>query len=175
MNAKEMLAAAKAAPEKQNLEEYREVVEVLREKGFTWRETAEFLAERGVSTDHTRLFRLFGPPTEDRISESRKIAISRVTHVGEKRKGNRKTWNVLEIELPTKLGPVVVRGFALDAGASSYAKGPGGSLTLRNPTLKLSSKNKGFPSACITAEFKMQNRKWTSQEVHIVPKWEELL
>ena len=60
MKANEILAAAKALPEKQNLEEYRETVEVLRDKGYTWREIAEFLNERGVSTDHTRLFRLFG-------------------------------------------------------------------------------------------------------------------
>lgn len=54
-----LLAAALRAPRKQPLLQHRESVRVLRLKGYTWREVAEFLAEQGVSTDHTTLFRLF--------------------------------------------------------------------------------------------------------------------
>ncbi len=177
MNAKELLEAAKAEPEKQNLEAYREVVEVLREKGFTWRETAEFLSKRGVVTDHSRLFRLFGEPQAARgRSVSREIAVSRVTFIGEKVKRNRRVWNVMEIELPTKLGcQLVVKGFAWSAAPFDYEKGSDDSLTFRNPMLKIRSKYKGLPVACITTEFKTRDGGWALRDLHIVPKWEELL
>ena len=176
MNVKEILTAAKAAPEKQHLEEYRESVEILRDKGFTWREIAEFLSERGVPTDHTRVYRMFGKSKEGGIRESREIEVSRVTFVGERTKGNKKTWNVMEIELPTRFGhPIVVKGFAWGAGSLQYKKGEDDSLNLRNPSLKVRSKAKGFPMACINAEFKMNDGEWVQQEVHIVPKWEAIL
>jgi len=60
MDREELLAAAKAAPAKVRLEEYREVVQELRGKGFTWREVADFLTERGVPTDHSWVYRTFG-------------------------------------------------------------------------------------------------------------------
>ena len=59
MDKDELLAAAKAAPAKVRLEEYREVVQELRGKGFTWREIADFLTERGVPTEHSWLYRTF--------------------------------------------------------------------------------------------------------------------
>lgn len=175
MDKADLLAAAKAAPEKQNIEEYREVVNVLREKGFTWREVADFLTERGVSIDHTRLYRQFGSQPEDRRMPSREIEIQRVTFIGEKKKGGRTTWNVMDIELPSKLGVIVVKGFACHVGSQPYEKDQDDTLKLRNPKLNLRPKTKGFPVACITADFKMYNGDWMQQEVYIVPKWEEIL
>ena len=175
MKPQEILAAAKAVSEKLNIDEDREAVEVLREKGYTWRETAAFLNERGVAVDHTRLYRHFGKPQEESINESREITISQVRFVGEKKKGDRKTWNVMEMELPTKLGcSIVVKGFTW-TGTRELAKGADDSLTLRNPTLHIRSKSKGFPTAYLAVEIKLQNGEWVQQDVHIAPKWEELL
>ncbi len=53
----EILREAKREPERQRLDTYREAISTLRDKGFTWREVADFLRERGVDTDHTKLFR----------------------------------------------------------------------------------------------------------------------
>jgi hypothetical protein len=53
----EILREAKREPERQGLDAHREAINTLREKGFTWREVADFLRERGVDTDHTKLFR----------------------------------------------------------------------------------------------------------------------
>ena len=175
MDTSEILAAAKALPDKLNIEEYREVVDVLREKGFTWREVAAFLVERGVSVDHTRLFRHFGNRQEERRTDSREISINKAIFVGEKKKGNRTTWNVMDIELPTKLGPIIVKGFAWSTGDQHYMRSSDDTLELRNPTLILRSKNKGFPYACITVDFKLNTGDWAQQDVHIVPKWEALL
>ena len=38
---------------------HKDAVSVLRQKGYTWREIAEFLTDQGVQVDHTTLFRLF--------------------------------------------------------------------------------------------------------------------
>jgi hypothetical protein len=58
MNPNKMLAEAKAQPEKQGLEAYSATIWELRRKGKTYREIAEFLNERGVSTDHTAVYRI---------------------------------------------------------------------------------------------------------------------
>ena len=175
MKAVELLAAAKAAPEKLNVEEYREVVLVLREKGYTWREVAEFLSERGVAIDHTRLFRHFGSRNEEGRSEFREIEVGKVTFVGEKKKGNRTTWHVMEMELPSKLGLMLVKGFTCHAGSPNYQQNADGALLLRKPRLNLRAKNKGFPVACVTADLKLDNGEWRTHDVYIAPKWEELL
>jgi hypothetical protein len=52
------LEAARAAPTKQALEAHREAIELLRNKGYSWREIASFLNEHGVTTDHTAIYRL---------------------------------------------------------------------------------------------------------------------
>ena len=54
-----LLSAALRAPSKQPLLQHRDAVIVLRRKGYTWREVSQFLQERGVSADHTTLFRVF--------------------------------------------------------------------------------------------------------------------
>lgn len=176
MDPEEILKAARATPEKQNLEAYREAVEVLREKGFTWRDIADFLTERGVSTDHTRIYRLFGQKNPHDLAENREIEIGRVNYLGERETKKKKTWNVMEIELPSKLGkPIFVKGFSWGAGSICFATGPDQTLSVRRPMLKIRSRDRGFPMACILAEFKMSDDSWLAQEVYIVPKWEELI
>lgn len=56
-SAAEILRDAKRVPQRESLDAYREAIAALRKKGFTWREVADFLRERGVNTDHTKLFR----------------------------------------------------------------------------------------------------------------------
>lgn len=53
-----ILNEAQAAPVKGGLDVHREAILVLRDKGYTWREIADFLAKRGVQTDHTKIYRL---------------------------------------------------------------------------------------------------------------------
>jgi hypothetical protein len=53
-----ILDDAQSAPTKGTLEAHREAILLLRSKRYTWREIAEFLAERGVQTDHTKIYRL---------------------------------------------------------------------------------------------------------------------
>ena len=176
MKREEILAAAKAVSQKENLEEHRQAVEVLRKKGFTWREIADFLTERGVVTDHTRVYRMFGKREEGQRTSTREIMVSRMVFVGEKMKKNRKTWNVLELELPTKFGhSLIVTGFAWGGGADQFGTDSDGAVKFRNPTLTTKSKAKGFPMAYVQAEVQTEEEKWTAQEIYIVPNWEELL
>lgn len=58
MKINSILNDAIAAPTKLTAEAHLETVKVLRTKGYSWREIADFLNERGVSTDHTAVFRL---------------------------------------------------------------------------------------------------------------------
>jgi hypothetical protein len=58
MNSDAILREANAAPPKVGLEEHREAISILREKGYTWREIADFLAKRGIKADHTNVYRL---------------------------------------------------------------------------------------------------------------------
>ena len=53
----DILNDAKSAKPRETLETYREAISVLREKGYSWREVADFLREHGVEADHTRLYR----------------------------------------------------------------------------------------------------------------------
>jgi len=55
---RDILKEAKAAPSKATLDSQRESILLLRKKGYSWREVATFLSERGVETDHTAVFRL---------------------------------------------------------------------------------------------------------------------
>lgn len=53
-----LLEEALKAPAKTDLSQYLLAIETLREKKWSWREIADFLNERGVVTDHTKLIRL---------------------------------------------------------------------------------------------------------------------
>ncbi|MBT7412236.1 MAG: hypothetical protein HN828_04165 [Candidatus Thioglobus sp.] len=53
-----ILEEANKQPKKESLLEYIEAIEVLRSKGYTWREVAKFLNDRGVETDHTKIYKM---------------------------------------------------------------------------------------------------------------------
>lgn len=62
VNPYELLKLAEAAPEKAGLEAHRDAILVLRDKGYTWREIANFLSQKGVTADHTSVYRLVTKP-----------------------------------------------------------------------------------------------------------------
>lgn len=62
MKPSDLLRDAKALPAKTPLDDHRETILLLRDKGYTWREIADFLTERGIPTDHTKVFRLVKKP-----------------------------------------------------------------------------------------------------------------
>ncbi|MEM9406413.1 MAG: hypothetical protein AAGA81_10290 [Acidobacteriota bacterium] len=174
MNLKDITAAAKAAPPKVPLEEYREAVEALRNKGYTWREVAAFLQERGVAADHTRIYRHFGNPTTNRVTEEREVEVQRFTYLGEKTKKSKKTWDVFEIELPSSLGgPIVLLGFAMGGSFSERAEGD--AVGVRASRLVTKSGNKGFPVAFLKAELENDGADWREQEIYVAPQWDALL
>lgn len=53
----EMLSDALAAPARTDLAPHVESIRALRQKKWSWREVADFLRERGVETDHSKLLR----------------------------------------------------------------------------------------------------------------------
>jgi len=55
---RDILEEAKKQPKKESLSEYKETIEVLRNKGYTWRDISKFLNDRGVETDHTKIYRM---------------------------------------------------------------------------------------------------------------------
>lgn len=57
VTAAEILAQAKSAQPLNVLSEHREAIQALRDKNYSWREIADFFIERGIDTDHTKLFR----------------------------------------------------------------------------------------------------------------------
>lgn len=65
----EILKDAKNAPSKDTLEPHRQTILTLREKNYSWREIADFLSERGVETDHSKLFRYFNKPRSTKMDE----------------------------------------------------------------------------------------------------------
>ena len=136
MNPKEILADAKVAKPKPRIEAYRETVVTLRDKGYTWREIADFLNERGVSIDHTRIYRNFGKKQKPRQKESREIQISEITFMGVRQSKKNNSWNVMELVLPSKLGkPVIVIGYASGKEGSDYVLKEDDKMTYRNTTL----------------------------------------
>lgn len=52
-----VLNEALNAPQRGDLAQYVDAIKALREKKWSWREIAEFLTERGVETDHTKVLR----------------------------------------------------------------------------------------------------------------------
>lgn len=57
-NPDHLLEIARAQPSQFGVESYRETISELRRKGNSWRQIADFLIEKGVKTDHTRIYRL---------------------------------------------------------------------------------------------------------------------
>lgn len=66
----EMLREAERAQPRGSLKEYRDAIEVLRRKNYSWREIAQFLAERGVETDHTKVFRFMKQQGETKMENT---------------------------------------------------------------------------------------------------------
>ena len=52
-----VLEEARVAPARVELAPYLDAIKTLRNKKWSWREIAEFLKERGIDTDHTKLIR----------------------------------------------------------------------------------------------------------------------
>ena len=72
---KDILKEAKLAPDKRGLEAHRDAISVLRQKDYTWREIADFLNERGIETDHTKVFRLFKKQPKKREMNQQEMKI----------------------------------------------------------------------------------------------------
>jgi hypothetical protein len=175
MNRDTILAVALAATPKAKLDEHREAVQALRDKGFTWLEIADFLTEQSVQPDHTRIYRTFGEAPKERHTESRNVEILRITYLGVRKTRKNKSWNVMEIELSSRLvQPIPVIGHTWESGAAKYALGDRMSIAFRNAALVIKAGG-GFPMAFITAEFQAEGDYWSPQEVYIMPKWEALL
>ena len=54
-----LLREAEEEPNYRDLNEYCPVIATLRGKGFSYREIAEWLSERGVELDHNAVYRLY--------------------------------------------------------------------------------------------------------------------
>lgn len=175
MNPKDILEEAKAAPPKTRIEEYRETVMTLREKGYTWRDIADFLKERGVAVDHTRIYRTFGKTNKQRRKESREIDISQITFSGIRKTKKNNFWNVMELVLPSKLGESIpVAGYAWGKEGMNYVLEDEDNMVFRTPRLVIKSGD-GFPISYVTLEFNVEGDRWIEQEVYIMPKWEMLI
>lgn len=57
LSSAEILREAEQVPSREDLAEHSETIAVLRRKKYTWRQIAQFLVERGVDADHTKVFR----------------------------------------------------------------------------------------------------------------------
>ena len=57
MKESDVLRDALTAPDRGTLERHRQAILELRKKSYSWREIAAFLNERGIATDHTKVFR----------------------------------------------------------------------------------------------------------------------
>ncbi len=57
MTPEEILQEAKRTREKDSLAVHEKAIRTLREKKYSWRDIAKFLCDRGVETDHSKVFR----------------------------------------------------------------------------------------------------------------------
>ena len=175
MQLDQILADAQAAPPKPRLEDFGEAVRELRGKGYTWRDVADFLNERGVQTDHTRVYRTFVRRPVARPAESRPVQVQRVAFRGERAtKGGKNSWAVLDIELPSAFEkPLPVVSYSMGAaGAAGWAEGE--AIECRDATLVIKAGTK-FPLAFVRAELRSASGDWSAHEIYIVPDWEALL
>ena len=58
-NPRDILGDALRLPDKDELSPHLPTICALRDKGYSWRDIADFLRERGVETEHTKVFRLY--------------------------------------------------------------------------------------------------------------------
>ncbi len=59
MDIDRIIKDANAVKPKEPLVAVSEVISTLRDKGYSWRDIASFLTDRGVKTDHTKVYRYF--------------------------------------------------------------------------------------------------------------------
>ncbi len=67
MKPEALMKLAEELPSKFGVEAYRRTISTMRRKGYSWRDIAAFLVEKGVATDHTRVYRMMmeGDPLYD--------------------------------------------------------------------------------------------------------------
>jgi hypothetical protein len=85
MSPEKLLQEAKAASPKRGLESYLETVLELRRKGNSYRQIAEFLNEKGITTDHTTVYRLVSASNPLLVSSDDGLLLGDVVY--ESRKG----------------------------------------------------------------------------------------
>jgi hypothetical protein len=68
----QLRAEAEKEPSRRGLEDYSEAIRVLKEdKGFSFREIAAWLQQRGLNTDHNAVWRAYSKATpSDQLGES---------------------------------------------------------------------------------------------------------
>ena len=55
----ELLREAEEEPNYRDLSQYASVIGTLREKGFSYRDIADWLSQRGVEVDHNAVYRVY--------------------------------------------------------------------------------------------------------------------
>jgi hypothetical protein len=87
-------------PARETLAEHRKTIAVLRSKNYTWREIAQFLTERGVVTDHTRIYRFMGAKMKEQFSIPTAASYEEaLTRLKNSTKVNDKQWGMLAFHL----------------------------------------------------------------------------
>lgn len=62
----DILKEVEKLPVKKKLSHHKESILLMRKKGYSFRNIAEFLTSKGIKTDHTRVFKLIkGEKNED--------------------------------------------------------------------------------------------------------------
>lgn len=74
-SAAELLKEAKSIKPKDTLAEHEQTIITLREKNYSWREIAKFFTDRGVETDHSKLFRFMQRNRKSTMSTSELFVI----------------------------------------------------------------------------------------------------
>lgn len=79
----EILNEAQSVKPKETLGPYRETILTLREKNYSWRDIAEFLVERGIETDHSKLFRFINKPRRPKMDVQPKFEVPTAEQYGQ--------------------------------------------------------------------------------------------
>ena len=176
MDIEKILTEAKAAPDVTKLEEYAEIITVLREKNYSWRDVSDFLNKHGVDTDHTRVYRLFNKPKAEKNLRKFPVEIMSARYVGEK-PSRKKTGNfkVFEFILATCLGkPAKVRGFIWD-GETLNAKNKDGNLFIDKAEFIIKTPQNLTTSSYLLLTIQTLDDSTKQLKVYIQPVWEEVL
>jgi len=176
MEIEKMLAEAKATPEVKKLEEYAEVITVLREKNYSWRDIADFLNKRGVDTDHTRVYRLFNKPKEKKNVRKFPLEVLSARYIGEKQsKKKTATFKIFEFSLPTTLGkPIKVLGFIWD-GDTINANYKDGNLIIEKAEFVIKIPQNFTMTSYLLLTIQTLNDSTKQLKVYFQPAWEEIL